>query len=82
MNKLIMVLGALLVMLIAMFMFNGGDDKGDAAVTDKSQSKPGAASSNGATGKDANVTTEERDDYVNTLKTISARSLDQEKRIA
>lgn len=70
MNKLIAVMGIGLVLLIGMFIFSSDDNE---PATNEQATATAPAVDN------TTVTTEERDDYVNTLKTISARSIEQDK---
>ena len=72
MNKVIVLLAGLLVMFIGLMVFNGGDDKPAEQVARQPQ-KP--------TTDAASVTEAERDDYVNTIKTINARAVSLEQQL-
>ncbi len=71
MNKVIILLAGLLIMFIGLMVFNSGDDK--PVNQTKAQQKPATNA--------AAVTEAERDDYVNTIKTINARAIALEKQI-
>lgn len=72
MNKVILLLAGLLIMFIGLMVFNGGDDE-PAQQAKTQQQKPETDA--------GEVTEAERDDYVNTIKTINARAVGLENQV-
>jgi len=72
MNRVIILLAGLLVMFIGLMVFNGDDDKPVQQANSQQQQQ--------ATGA-GDVTEVERDDYVNTIKTINARAVGLETQV-
>ncbi len=72
MNRVIILLAGLLVMFIGLMVFNSGDDEPVQQVNKQQQKTATDA---------AEVTEAERDDYVNTIKTINARAVALEQQI-
>lgn len=72
MNRVIVLLALGLVMFIGLMVFNGGDNEPDQKVQNQAQKPP---------SEKAEITEAERDDYVNTIKTINARAVSLEKQM-